>query len=115
MVILHVKTPILHHDSRNAPTPPIVSARCSLHRPSVSRIIQNLEARDILSRRSCADDSRRSLVSITEQGLSLIDLIAPESEALYDHIEARYGGEKLALLYSLLEDLVGALEEPLPP
>ena len=30
-------------------------------------------------------------MSITEQGLSLIDLIAPESEALYDRIEARYG------------------------
>lgn len=92
-----------------------LSARCSLHRPSVSRIIQNLEARHILSRRSCENDSRRSLVSITEVGLSLIDQIAPESEALYDHIEARYGGEQLALLYRLLEDLVRSLEEPLQP
>ncbi|MEQ8690316.1 MAG: homoprotocatechuate degradation operon regulator HpaR [Pseudomonadales bacterium] len=87
-----------------------LSEACSLLRPSVSRILQNLEQRRIISRRPCEFDSRRSLVSITEKGLILIADIAPESEARYNYIEERYGTENLAKLYELLEALVDSLE-----
>lgn len=88
--------------------------RCSLLRPSVSRILQNLEARGIAARRPCKNDSRRSLVSITKKGLKLIAQIAPESEARYVYIESRFGAEKLTELYNLLDDLVEALEDAAP-
>lgn len=89
-----------------------LAERCSLLRPSVSRIVQNLVARGIVHREVCSRDSRRSLVSITPTGLAVIEEIAPESEARYDYIESRFGEENLTQLYNLLQNLVDALDEP---
>lgn len=91
-----------------------LAAQCSLLRPSVSRIIQNLESRGIITRRPCDSDSRRSLVSITDRGRQLVAEIAPESEARYDYIESRFGRDNLHQLYDLLQALVDALDEPPP-
>lgn len=88
--------------------------RCSLLRPSVSRILQNLESRGITRRKTCRQDSRRSLVSITPKGRRLIAEIAPESEARYDFIESQVGRDKLTQLYDLLDHLVSALDHPVP-
>ena len=87
---------------------------CSLLRPSVSRIVQNLEGRGILLRQPCGRDSRRSLVSITPEGRDLIDLIAPESEARYAYIEKQFGRDNLAALYDMLQALVTSLSDPIP-
>ena len=87
---------------------------CSLLRPSVSRIVQNLEGRGILLRQPCGRDSRRSLVSITQEGRDLIDLIAPESEARYAYIEKQFGRDNLAALYDMLQALVTSLSDPIP-
>jgi len=84
---------------------------CSLLRPSVSRIIPNLEGRGIIRRKACSQDSRRSLVSITQKGRRLIAQIAPESEARYDWIESRFGRHNLYELYDLLHKLVEALDD----
>lgn len=88
-----------------------LSEACSLLRPSVSRILQNLQARGIISRRPCPSDSRRSLLTITDKGRRLIAEIAPESEARYDWIESRFGRENLFQLYDLLHQLVDSLDE----
>jgi len=92
-----------------------LASACSLLRPSVSRIIQNLEGRDILRRQPCDRDSRRSLVSITSYGLELIAAIAPESEARYQYIESQFGAENLSGLYELLNELIEALDSAAPP
>ena len=91
-----------------------LSEACSLLRPSVSRIVQNLESRGILERSPCGRDSRRSLISITPAGRDLIELIAPESEARYAYIEARFGRDNLSALYDMLQSLVDALTDPAP-
>lgn len=91
-----------------------LSNACSLLRPSVSRIVHNLEARGIVNRSPCSNDSRRSLISITSEGRALIAQIAPESEARYDYIEGRFGRENLYRLYDLLHELVEALDDPAP-
>ena len=87
---------------------------CSLLRPSVSRIVQNLESRGILQRQPCDRDSRRSLVSITPEGLELIAVIAPESEARYAYIEKQFGRDNLTALYDMLQSLVASLSRPTP-
>ena len=87
---------------------------CSLLRPSASRIVQNLEQREVVRRRACPADNRRSLVSITDKGRGLINEIAPESEARYRYIESRFGTANLDELYRLLEHLVDALDD-VPP
>ena len=88
-----------------------LSAMCFLLMPSLSRIIQNLESRELVLRSKNAADQRRSTISLTQHGIKLVELIAPESEARYENITERFGYGKLTLLYELLDELVEKLEE----
>lgn len=77
--------------------------------PSLSRILRDLEARQLIERRTTKEDLRRATVSISEKGLKLIEAVAPTSEAIYAAITRRYGARKLAELQAML----GALESSL--
>src|SRR6202000_2199096 len=48
--------------------------------PSLSRILRDLEARQLIERRTAKVDLRRGVVSISQKGVRLIELIAPTSE-----------------------------------
>jgi homoprotocatechuate degradation regulator HpaR len=77
--------------------------------PSLSRILRDLEARDLIERRTAEADLRRGVVSISPKGLKLIEAVAPTSEAIYAEITNRYGASKLAEL----QDMLGELERSL--
>jgi homoprotocatechuate degradation regulator HpaR len=77
--------------------------------PSLSRILRDLEARDLVERRTAEADLRRGVVSISSKGLKLIEAVAPNSEAIYAEITHRYGARKLAEL----QDMLGELEHSL--
>src|SRR3989440_7726027 len=77
--------------------------------PSLSRILRDLEARDLIERRTAKADLRRAVVSISAKGLKLIEAVAPTSEAIYAEITSRFGARKLAELHEML----GALEASL--
>ncbi len=88
-----------------------LSKRCYLLKPSMSRIVQNLEARALIERRSVASDQRRTALYLTGQGRDLVELVAPRSEERYQFISRQFGNGKLELLQELLEDLVNAINE----
>ncbi|WGR91278.1 homoprotocatechuate degradation operon regulator HpaR [Bradyrhizobium sp. ISRA443] len=77
--------------------------------PSLSRILRDLEARQLIERKAAENDLRRAVVSISTKGLKLIEVVAPTSEAIYAAITRRYGARKLAEL----QDMLGALEASL--
>jgi homoprotocatechuate degradation regulator HpaR len=77
--------------------------------PSLSRILRDLEARGLVERKTAETDLRRGLVSISDKGLRLMEVVAPSSEAIYAAITRRYGVRKLAAL----QDMLGALEASL--
>ena len=77
--------------------------------PSLSRILRDLEARDLIERRTAETDLRRGVVSISAKGLKVIEAVAPTSEAIYAEITSRYGARKLAEL----QDMLGVLERSL--
>jgi homoprotocatechuate degradation regulator HpaR len=77
--------------------------------PSLSRILRDLEARQLIQRRVVKADQRRGLVSISGRGLKLIETVAPSSEAIYATISRRYGARKL----TELQDMLRALERSL--
>jgi homoprotocatechuate degradation regulator HpaR len=77
--------------------------------PSLSRILRDLEARELIERKVAKADLRRAMVSITAKGLKLIEAVAPTSEMIYAEITKRYGGRKLGEL----QDMLGALESSL--
>ena len=77
--------------------------------PSLSRILRDLEARHLIERRIDKADLRRAVVSISDKGVKLMEVVAPSSEAIYAEITKRYGTRKLAALQAML----GALEASL--
>src|SRR3981189_711521 len=79
--------------------------------PSLSRILRDLEARHLIERRIAKADLRRGVVSISASGVSLIEAVAPSSEAIYAAITRRYGARKLAELQDMLHQLEGSLAE----
>jgi homoprotocatechuate degradation regulator HpaR len=79
--------------------------------PSLSRILRDLEARDLIERRTAKADLRRGEVSISSKGLKLIEAVAPTSEAIYAEITSRYGARKLAELQDMLAELERGLAE----
>ncbi len=92
-----------------------VAKRCHLLLPSMSRIIQNLESRELISRQSVADDQRKNALFITQQGLALFAVIAPKSAERYEIITRQFGEDKLEQLYQLLENLITTLEDQESP
>ena len=88
-----------------------LSNRCHLLLPSMSRIIQNLEARNIVERRNVADDQRRKAIYLSQQGHELFALIAPKSAERYGFITEQFGEQKLQQLYDLLHELVSSIDE----
>lgn len=87
-----------------------LAERCYLLKPSLSRIIQNLEGRKIISRIQSSVDQRHSVVSLTHKGRQLFTSILPLSEERYAHISEKFGQKKLQQLYNLLDDLVETLD-----
>jgi homoprotocatechuate degradation regulator HpaR len=77
--------------------------------PSLSRILRDLEARQLIERRTAKTDLRRGVVSISQKGLALIELVAPTSEFVYAAITQRYGAQKLAELQKMLAALETSL------
>lgn len=73
--------------------------------PSLSRILKDLEARALIRRRTDSSDQRRSLIALAPAGQALMEIVAPQSEAIYAQITARFGAERLALLQDMLRDL----------
>jgi homoprotocatechuate degradation regulator HpaR len=77
--------------------------------PSLSRILRDLDARGLIERKAAKTDLRRGLISISEKGLKLMEMVAPSSEAIYAEITRRYGARKLAELQDMLRVLEASL------
>ena len=90
----------------------LAEATCLLA-PSISRILPDMEARQLISRRQPDSDLRRSVISLERKGLQLIATHAPYSERIYAEITERFGQQRLAQLFTLLRQLEeSALEVP---
>lgn len=79
--------------------------------PSLSRILPDLEKRELIVRRQVDTDLRRSVVSLDPKGLRLIAAHAPYSEEMYAKIARHFGSERTRQLLTLLRELEASLEE----
>ena len=84
--------------------------RCHLLKPSLTRIVQNLELRALISREGSESDHRRSVLFLSDSGTELFEQVAPKSEDRYRHITEKFGFGKLELLYELLDELVEKID-----
>ena len=86
-----------------------LARRSFLLAPSLTRILQECERRQMVSRTAHESDQRRALFALTAAGKRLFATVAPDSERLYESISAQFGKRKLATLYSLLAEFATAL------
>ena len=77
--------------------------------PSLSRILRDLEARKLISRRTADEDLRRGIISVSRKGKALIDVVAPSSAAIYAGIMRRCGNKEVAEIERLLARLEACL------
>ena len=89
----------------------LAAATC-LRASSLSRIIKDLENRGYLRRRSQLEDLRRTMISISPRGRSLMQLLAPVVEEIHTEIARRFGADRLDSMIGLSDDLVGAFGSP---
>ena len=78
--------------------------------PSLSRILPDMEKRQLVSRKQVDSDLRRSVVSLEPKGLRLISSHAPDSEKIYAQIAERFGVERVTQLFTLLQELQESLD-----
>ena len=73
--------------------------------PSLSRILKDLEGRQLIERHQDENDLRRARITISAAGLELIEKVSPQSEEIYGEITRAFGAERMRELQKLLEDL----------
>lgn len=78
--------------------------------PSLSRILPDMEARGLISRRQLDSDLRRAAIALEPRGLRLIAAHAPDSEQTYEAIARSFGAERLNRLFTLLSELEETLD-----
>jgi homoprotocatechuate degradation regulator HpaR len=72
---------------------------------SLSRILRDLGTRGLIARRTSSSDLRRNLVSISENGLALIEAAAPLIAHVNADIERLFGVTEMADLLRRLSEL----------
>jgi homoprotocatechuate degradation regulator HpaR len=79
--------------------------------PSLTGVLARMERDGLVRRERDSADQRRTVVAATAKGLKLVDKLSHTVEAHYDWMEKSLGKQKLAQLYSLLDEVI-ELEAP---
>lgn len=82
----------------------IAQASCLLL-PSLTRILQTMEADGLLTREPHGQDRRKTVVRISDKGRALIESYADQSRDILDRIESQLGRDKHETLLALLDEL----------
>jgi homoprotocatechuate degradation regulator HpaR len=82
-----------------------------LHAPSVTRILKELEARNLIARQPDANDRRRSMVALTSEGHAVVKEISREVLRLMREHDDRFGTERLERLADELRALSTAIKD----
>jgi len=91
-----------------------LAAAACLRASSLSRIIKDLENRQFLLRRSHRDDLRRTMISITLRGRSVVEGVLPVAAGIADDIAARFGSERIETVHDLSDALAVTLGGNIP-
>jgi homoprotocatechuate degradation regulator HpaR len=89
-----------------------IADRSCLLMPSLTRILQTLTAKGLITRAAHPTDKRRQLVSITDDGRALIADNLKESQRLNAWLRDSFGAEKLETLLDLLNELDALERDP---
>ncbi len=94
---------ILKEEGPQEPTQ--IAERACLLLPSLTRILQKLEDKALISRRPDPVDRRRQIVEIADQGAQIIQANMPTNIQQTERIREMMGPERLEQLLDLLAEL----------
>ena len=81
-----------------------------LHAPSVTRILKDLEDRNLVVREPDFNDGRRTLVALTHEGREIVKLISRDVLRVMREYSDRFGAQRLDKLVSELHALSAAIK-----
>lgn len=87
-----------------------IAARACLLAPSVTRIVQALTARGLISSVKDLADKRRMVLQLTAEGEQFLKKVSPESAVIFDRLRQIVGADRWEQLTTLLSDIRGDLE-----
>nr|WP_093092494.1 homoprotocatechuate degradation operon regulator HpaR [Shimia aestuarii] len=85
--------------------PTSIAERAVLLLPSLTRILQKLEEKGLVTRTRDDNDRRRQVITVTEAGHALIAQNMPASQRQMARLREELGDEKYQGLLALLDDL----------
>ncbi len=85
--------------------PTTIASRAVLLLPSLTRILQKLEEKGLVSRRRDDHDRRRQVIDITVDGRNIIDANMATSRRILTDMRERLGAERHEILIELLAEL----------
>lgn len=92
-------------DEGGAMEPTRIAEEACLLLPSLTRILQKLEEKDLILRRRDESDKRKQVVQISAEGQKVIAANLDASIVLVDCLRARLGEARYELLLDLLNEL----------
>ena len=92
-------------DERGRMDPKEIAEAACLLNPSLTRIMQLLEKKGLITRKGNPEDRRRVHVEITAAGRDMLVAAQPESLEIAEKLRARVGQDKLDELLDLLNSL----------
>lgn len=90
---------------RHAAEPTKIAEEACLLLPSLTRILQKLEEKQLIVRARDEKDRRKQVVRITDAGRALIEANLPTSIALLEDVRRQMGSERYEALLDLLNEL----------
>jgi homoprotocatechuate degradation regulator HpaR len=81
-----------------------------LHAPSVTRILKELEARNLVVRETDCEDRRRTLVALTPAGRELAKSISRDVKRVTTEFSARFGVDRMDRLLNELQAFTAAIK-----
>lgn len=81
-----------------------------LHAPSVTRILKELEGRNLVVRTTDPEDRRRTLAVLTQEGRDLVKTISRDVLRVMSEYSDRFGAERMDRLLTELRALSAAIK-----
>jgi len=86
-----------------------IARECCMLGPSLTGVLNRMEAAGWVERARSATDQRRVAIRLTAAGRTLVARVMPEVEAVYHALETALGAERLAALSGELEAVLTAI------
>lgn len=100
---------VLNEDGAMEPTR--IARKACLLLPSLTRILQKLEDKELIKRSQDQEDRRKQVIQITKEGQILIAANIDQSLAILENVRTRMGSTRYETLLDLLNELDTEAEE----